>query len=99
MKFFRTFTADMIIPTHKITDHAESGISIRRLTPDVMMPADRPLHRDDYFAFCLLTKGELRINVDFNEHTLLGGHIGCEDTNKIPLQSEVGLFLMIIYRI
>ena len=77
MKFFRTFTADMIIPTHKITDHAESGISIRRLTPDVMMPADRPLHRDDYFAFCLLTKGELRINVDFNEHTLLGGHIGC----------------------
>ena len=47
----------MIIPTHKITDHAESGISIRRLTPDIVMPADRPLHRDDYFAFCLLTKG------------------------------------------
>ena len=44
----------MIIPTHKITDHAESGISIRRLTPDIVMPADRPLHRDDYFAFCLL---------------------------------------------
>ena len=36
----------MIIPTHKITDHAESGISIRRLTPDIVMPADRPLHRD-----------------------------------------------------
>ena len=27
----------MIIPTHKITDHAESGISIRRLTPDILM--------------------------------------------------------------
>ncbi|MBR6828358.1 MAG: AraC family transcriptional regulator [Prevotella sp.] len=34
----------MIIPTHKITDHAESGISIRRLTPDILMPADRPFH-------------------------------------------------------
>ena len=67
----------MLIPTHKITDHAESGISIRRLTPDIVMPADRPLHRDDYFAFCLLTKGEVSINVDFTEHTLLEGHIGC----------------------
>ena len=67
----------MIIPTHKITDHAESGISIRRLTPDIVMPADRPLHRDDYFAFCLLTKGEVSINVDFTEHTLLGGQVGC----------------------
>ena len=65
------------IPTHRITDQAEGGISIRRLTPDIVMPTDRPLHRDDYFAFCLLTKGELRINVDFNEHTLQGGHIGC----------------------
>ena len=36
----------MIIPTHKITDHAESGISIRRLTPDIVMPADRPLQRE-----------------------------------------------------
>ena len=34
------------IPTHKITDHAESGVSIRRLTPDIVMPADRPLHRE-----------------------------------------------------
>ena len=34
------------IPTHKITDHAESGISIRRLTPDIVMPVDRPLHRE-----------------------------------------------------
>ena len=65
------------IPTHKITDHAESGISIRRLTPDIVMPTDKLLHRDDYFAFCLLTKGEVSINVDFMEHTLLAGHIGC----------------------
>ena len=64
------------IPTHKITDHAENGISIRRLTPDIVMPASAQLHRDDYFAFCLLTKGEVSINVDFQEHTLHGGHIG-----------------------
>ena len=65
------------IPTHRITDYAEGGISIRRLTPDIVMPADRPLHRDDYFAFCLLTKGEVSINVDFAERTLTGGHVGC----------------------
>ena len=46
--FFRIFAVDMIIPTHKITDYAESGISIRRLTSDIVMPADRPLHCDDY---------------------------------------------------
>ena len=67
----------MIIPTHKITDQAEGGISIRKLTPDIVVPKGAPLHRDDYFAFCLLTKGELHINVDFKEHTMQGGHIGC----------------------
>ena len=67
----------LTIPTHRITDVAEGGISIRRLTPDMVMPTDKPLHRDDYFAFCLLTRGELIINVDFKEHVLNAGHIGC----------------------
>ena len=67
----------LTIPTHRITDLAESGISIRRLTPDMVMPTDKPLHRDDFFAFCLLTRGELIINVDFKEHVLNAGHIGC----------------------
>ena len=77
------------IPTHRITDHAESGISIRRLTPDIVMPADRPLHRDDYFAFCLLTKGEVSINVDFAERTLTGGHVGCMLPGQVHQYAKV----------
>ena len=33
------------IPTHKITDHAESGISIRLLTPDIVMLSEQALQR------------------------------------------------------
>ena len=83
------FIMSTTIPTHRITDYAEGGISIRRLTPDIVMPADRLLHRDDYFAFCLLTKGEVSINVDFAERTLTGGHVGCMLPGQVHQYAKV----------
>ena len=74
----------MKIPTHKISDHAENGISIRMLTPDISVPDVTPLHRDDYYAFCFLSHGELHMNVDFQRVTLQAGHIGC----MLPGQSN-----------
>ena len=79
----------MIIPTHRISDHAEGGIGIRQLSPGVALFFDAQLHRDDYFVFCLLTKGEVSINVDFKEHTLLGGHIGCMLPGQVHQYAKV----------
>ena len=65
------------LPTHKITDHSLDGISVREFVQGLKLPDEPLLHRDDYFAFCLLTHGELIINVDFTERVLRGGQVGC----------------------
>ena len=77
------------IPTHRISDHPGVGINIRQLTPAIAMPVSAQLHRDDYFAFCLLTQGELSINLDFREYTLHAGQIGCMLPGQVHQYAKV----------
>ena len=79
----------VVIPTHRIADHPGVGINIRQLTPAIAMPASAQLHRDDYFAFCLLTQGELSINLDFREYTLYAGQIGCMLPGQVHQYAKV----------
>lgn len=67
----------MQIPTNRITDYAEGGISVRRLTPDGDVSQVTGLHRDDYYAFCLLQQGELYISIDFEPICIHAYEIGC----------------------
>ena len=67
----------MQIPTNHITDYAEGGISLRSLTMGGKASSLTGLHRDDYYLFCLLTRGELRLCVDFSEQVVHAHEIGC----------------------
>ena len=67
----------MQIPTNHITDYAEGGISLRSLTMGGKARSLTGLHRDDYYLFCLLTRGELRLCVDFSEQVVHTHEIGC----------------------
>lgn len=67
----------MQIPTNHITDYAEGGISLRSLTIDGKVSHLKELHRDDYYLYCLLTQGELRLSVDFSEQVVHAHQIGC----------------------
>lgn len=67
----------MQIPTNRITDHAEGGIIVKRLTRGGSVSQAKGLHRDDYYAFCLLQRGELHISIDFKLATIGTHEIGC----------------------
>lgn len=65
------------IPTRKIANYAETGILLRKFSSDASPQNSTELHRDDYYAFCLLQKGEVRINVDFQEARITSPSIAC----------------------
>ena len=65
------------IPTRKIANCAETGIMLRTLTPGTAAKDSTELHRDDYYAFCFLRRGEVRINVDFREARITSPSIAC----------------------
>ena len=67
----------MQIPTNHITDYAEGGVSLRNLTMGGKASHLTGLHRDDYYLFCLLTRGELHLSVDFSEQVIHAHQIGC----------------------
>ena len=67
----------MQIPTNHITDYAEGGVSLRSLTMGGKASHLTGLHRDDYYLFGLLTRGELHLSVDFSEQVFHAHQIGC----------------------
>ena len=89
----------MKIETNKISDYTTGGISLRELSQAKPTGHALGLHRDDYFAFCLLTQGELHINIDFKEYVLHSGEVGCMLPGQIHqyanIENAKGFLMMI----
>lgn len=65
------------IPMHRHKDLAENGIKLKIITPEeVGKHPIEYIHRDDYFVFGLMVRGQMTFDVDFESQTVSAGSIG-----------------------
>ena len=72
------------IPLHKLHEQSSSGILLKYVD-DLIPPANKDdllsvvtdAHRDDYYLFFLLERGEAQIVIDFKEYHLQSVALGC----------------------
>ncbi|MFV0397211.1 MAG: helix-turn-helix domain-containing protein [Bacteroidales bacterium] len=60
------------IPTHKISEFFPEGIFIRRIEETDQPLSNDYAHRDDYFIFVLMEKGNTSVMIDFEERLASG---------------------------
>ncbi len=65
------------IPMHRHKDLAWNGINLKIITPeDVVNHPVEYVHRDDYFVFGLMVRGQMTFDVDFERQNVSAGAIG-----------------------
>lgn len=65
------------IPMHRHKDLARNGIKLKIITPeDIVNHPVEYIHRDDYFVFGLMVRGQMTFDVDFERQTISAGAIG-----------------------
>ena len=64
-------------PTNRISDRSERGIMVRRLASHTETHETGYTHKDDYYIFCLLQRGTIRMSVDFEEGVIGGHTVAC----------------------
>ncbi len=79
------------IPTHKISEqfHGET-VFLRYISEKEQAPVIDYAHRDDYYMFFFVEKGECKLLLDFEEYTITENSILC------ILPGQVHLFVNLI---
>jgi AraC-like DNA-binding protein len=73
----------MQIPTHSIQEIATSGIILKQVRDGDVAPNGElalhvgEAHRDNYYVFFFLESGDVRLLIDFKEHHIRAGTLGC----------------------
>lgn len=66
------------IPEHKISDKFHGRmVFLKYISADNSVPIVDYVHRDDYYLFLFIEKGEVRLSVDFEEYDIKGPAVHC----------------------
>lgn len=66
------------IPTHKFSEKFQGEIAfLRYVSESDQLPAVNYAHRDDYYVFLFIEKGEGKLLIDFKEYEITGTSVHC----------------------
>ena len=66
------------IPTHKLSEKFQGEIAfLRYVSENEQVPAVDYAHRDDYYIFLFIEKGEGKLLIDFKEYEITGTTVHC----------------------
>lgn len=66
------------IPTHKLSEKFQGEIAfLRYVSQNEQVPAVDYAHRDDYYIFLFIEKGEGKLLIDFKEYEITGTTVHC----------------------